>query len=339
MANIITSQQNSSKDDSNKMTIDEYIEKYSHPKNLKEVKGLLFLFISAIGVVMCCMLFSFIQKMFEMNEIAGYISLGISLLILLFLYIVPTIRILTSKQFITNVSSQNAKSAQRHNKHVRQEIADKMIDLNVSTQGCCWYSDSKIGPIAIARSRNDDKLLSKALTDIYNTDVKKASDKLIRDTAFQVGLTTSISQSERVDSLIVTVSEINLIKKLVYLYGYRPNDSQMLKIYKSVLVNALLAYGVESATTSIAGGLGKLIGGAAKEIPIISTVIGSVTDGTINATLTAIVGFQTIKYLKREYKLQDILDGVEIEESEEKEQAIISDIKKDVINSAKKGKA
>jgi uncharacterized protein (DUF697 family) len=101
------------------------------------------------------------------------------------------------------------------------------------------------------------------------------------------------------------------------------------------LTNALLAYGVQSATTSIAGGIGKLIGGAAKEIPFISTVIGSVTDGTINATLTAIIGFQTIRYLKREYKLQDILDGIEIEDSEEAEQEVIADVKKQVTSSAK----
>ena len=149
----------------------------------------------------------------------------------------------------------------------------------------------------------------------------------------------SSGQSEKVDTLIVTVTEINLIKKLVFLYGYRPNDAQMLKIYKAVITNALLAYGVQSATSSIAGGIGKLIGGAAKEIPFISTVIGSVTDGTINATLTAIIGFQTIRYLKREYKLQEILDGVEIEDSEESEQALISDVKKEIAAASKKKKA
>ena len=213
-----------------------------------------------------------------------------------------------------------------------------MIGLASTIRENGWYTDSKIAPIAIARAKNDDAALSRALTDIYNSDVKKAANKLIRDTAFQVGLTTSISQSEKVDTLIVSISEINLIKKLVFLYGYRPNDAQMLKIYKSVLTNALLAYGVQSATTSIAGGIGKLIGGAAKEIPFISTVIGSVTDGTINATLTAIIGFQTIRYLKREYKLQDILDGIEIEDSEEVEKEVIADVKKQVTSSAK-GKA
>lgn len=339
MANIVPVENESKQNDKNKITLDEYIDKYSQPRNIKEIKTFFFLLVSSIGLVIAFMLFSFVQKLFEMSEVIGYIGIAIAALLFIFLFIVPVVKISTSKYFITNVSHQNAKAAQRHNKQVREDIADKMIDLNVSTQGNTWYSDSKIAPIAIARARKDDKALSAALTDIYNTDVKSAANKLIRDVSIQIGITTSISQSERVDSLLVTVSEINLIKKLVYLYGYRPNDAQMLKIYKSVLNNALLAYGIQSATTSIAGGVGKLIGGVTEAIPIISTIVGSATDGLINATLTVTVGFQTIRYLKREYKLQDILDGVEIEESEELEQELISDVKKDVISQTKKKKA
>lgn len=318
--------------ENNKITIDEYIEKYTAPQNIKEVKWLFAVLVFAIGVLIFCNLFSFIERLFALNEIAGYIGIGISVLIFLLLFVYPVIRISTSRHFVTNVNHKNARAARHHNKIVCRDIADKMIDLNVVTNCNCWYSEEKIAPIAIARARKDDKALKIALTDIFNTDVKKAANNMIRDASLQVGLITSISQSEKVDTLIVTVSDINIIKKLVYLYGYRPNDAQMLKIYKRVLSNALLAYGVQSATSSIAGGIGKLIGGAAKEIPLISTVIGSVTDGTINATLTAIIGFQTIKYLKSEFKLQSILEEVEIEDSEEAEMAMISDIKKEVVS-------
>ncbi|MCR5309631.1 MAG: YcjF family protein [Bacilli bacterium] len=327
------------KNKENKISLDEYINKYTQPKNFKEIKLFFVLLVTAIGIVIVFMMFSFVEKLFTIHKVAGYIGVSISILIFLFLYIVPIVKITTSKHFITHVNRENAKAAQKHNARLREEIADKMIDLSISTNGNGWYSDAKITPIAVARAKKDSKSLKAALTDIYNTDIKKASRKMIRDISFQVGLTTTISQSERVDSLIVTVSEINLIKKLVFLYGYRPNDAQMLKIYKNVITNALLAYGIQSATSSIAGGIGKLIGGAAKEIPFISTVIGSVTDGTINATLTTIIGFQTIRYLKREYKLQDILDGVEIEDSEEEERALITEIKKDISSASKKKKA
>lgn len=337
MENVELKKENSSSN--NKISLDEYIDKYTSPKNLKEVKLFFMLLVSAIGIIIFCVLFSFIQKLFEIHEIVGYIGIFISILLLIFLYIVPIVKISTSRHFQTNVTHETARSAKKHNMRVRQEIADKMIDISISTQGNTWYSDSKIAKIALARAKKDNKLLSDSLKEIYTTDVKKAAHKMIRDMSFQVGFTTTISQNERVDTLIVTVTELNLIKKLVFLYGYRPNDTQMLKIYKNVVTNALLAYGVQSATTSIAGGIGKLIGGAAKEIPFISTVIGSVTDGTINATLTAIIGFQTIHYLKSEFKLQDILDGIDIEDTEEIEQKMISDIKKEVASSTKAKKA
>lgn len=330
MANIVPVD-----NDENKLTIDEYIDKYSAPKGPKEVKTLLFLLIAGVGIVIGVMLFFFVERLFQMHEVAGYIGVGISVLLFIFLYICPIVKISKTKYFMTDVDKTNARAAQRYNKQMREEIADKMIDLNISTKRNDWYTDSKIAPIAIARARNDDKALSAALTDIYNTDVKKAANKMITDSAIQVGVSTSISQSEKIDTLIVTASELNLVKRLVYLYGYRPNDAQMLKIYKTVITNALLAYGVQGAASSVASGVAKLIGGAAEAIPIISTVVGSATSGIINATLTCIVGTQTIKYLKNEYKLQDILAGIEIEESAEEEAKMIEEVKKGVTNGSK----
>lgn len=334
MANIVPVK----KENENKMSLDDYINKYSVPKRTKEVKSLLFLIIAGIGIVIGVMLFFFVERLFQMHEVAGYIGLAISVLIFIFVYIVPVVKVTTTKHFITEVDKTNARAAQRYNKQMREEIADKMIDLNVSTKRNDWYTNEKIAPIAIARARKDDKALSVALTDIYNTDVKAAANKLITDSAIQVGVSTSISQSEKIDTLIVTASELNLVKKLVYLYGYRPNDAQMLKIYKSVLTNAILAYGMQSAAASVAGGVAKLIGSAAEAIPIISTVVGSVSSGVINSTLTVAVGFQTIRYLKREYKLQDILSEIVIDESEELEAKMIDDVKKNVVNNSKKRK-
>lgn len=236
---------------------------------------------------------------------------------------------------MTDVNKENARVAKRYNRRMREDIADKMIDMKQATKDNGWFSDEKITEIAIARVKNDDKALSTALTNIYNTDIKSAANKLITDSAVQVGISTSISQSEKIDTLIVTVAELNLVKKIVYLYGYRPNDAQMLKIYKTVFSNAIFAYGVQASAGAVAGGIAKLIGSAAEAIPLISTVIGSVSSGIINSTLTVMIGFQTIRYLKHEYKLQDILDGIEIEESEEAEAKMISNVKNSVVKTTK----
>lgn len=307
-----------------KMTLEEYEEKFSKPENLKSARTFLFLFGAAIGVIIFTCLLMIVSKIYEMNKYVGYGAAGLAVLIFIIVYIIPVVKIKNTKAFITNVDATNAKKAQKYNKVLREEIADKMIDLKAKTDGVSWYSDKCVGNLAIARQTKDDKALKNALTEIYKTDVKDASNKMIRDHALKVGLTTGISQSEKLDTLFVCVYELNLIKDIVFLYGYRPSDAKMAKIYKEVLLSALAAYGLNGATSSVAKGVVKKLGNASKAIPIIGGALGTVVDSTlqatINASLTVIIGFETKKYLKREYKLQDILDEIDVPDTDEQEQ-------------------
>lgn len=56
-------------------------------------------------------------------------------------------------------------------------------------------------------------------------------------------------------------------------------------------------------------------------IPFLGSAISALVDSSIqgltNGTLTAVIGYQTIRYLNKEYRLQNILDGVEITETQE----------------------
>jgi hypothetical protein len=71
----------------------------------------------------------------------------------------------------------------------------------------------------------------------------------------------------------------------------------------------------------LGNGVVRTMGDMVKGIPLlgsaISVLVDSSVQGLTNGTLTAVIGYQTIKYLNREYKLQDILEDVEIEETEE----------------------
>ena len=49
----------------------------------------------------------------------------------------------------------------------------------------------------------------------------------------------------------------------------------------------------------------------------ISVLVDSSVQGLTNGVLTAVMGYQTIRYLNQEYRLQEILDGVELAETEE----------------------
>ncbi len=324
------------KENKQSITLEEYQEKYSKPENIKSMKAIMFIFIVAVGLIIFTCLFLMVMKLFDIHEIAGYVGIGVAVLLFIFVYIVPLVAINKKKAFITNINGMNPREAQRHNKQLRNEIADKMIELKAATKTNEFYSDEKIGKLAIARQTRNNEEVKNVLTEIYKTDVKTAADKMIKKSAMQVGLFTALSQSEKLDTLLVITFELKLIKDLVYLYGFRPSDAKMYKIYRTVVINSLVSYGVATSLSGLGGNVVGLLGKAVNAVPVVGNAIGSVIDsavqGVANASLAAILGFQTQKYLKKEYKLQDILDNVIItdEEQEKEEKELIATISTDL---------
>jgi uncharacterized membrane protein YcjF (UPF0283 family) len=338
-----------------KITLEEYQAQNTNPENIKAAKSFLFIFAMAIAVVMIVGLFFLVLKLFDIHEIAGYVGTVAAVLVFIFGYIVPVVKLKNTKSFMTDVNVTTTTKAQKYNRKLREDIADKMIDIAYKTDGISWYKEKNIGRLAVARHKNNHTELKEALKEIYTTDVKNSAEKIIRKSALSVGLVTALSQSEALDTILVLVHELNLIKDIVFLYGYRPTDTQMAKIYKNVLRNALIAYGVSSATS----GLGKTISTSlitaidkvSQSRNVITSTIGSVASGiagtvvesgiqfAVNTSLTIIIGYQTKRYLVKEYRLQEMLDNVELLESEEEQAKIIESIKEEVkekITSAKK---
>ena len=326
----------SNEKDEKKMTFEEYQNKYSKPENLKSAKNFLILFSLAIGVIIFTCLFFIVLKVYDINKIAGYVATGVAVIIYLIVYIIPVIRINNVKSFDVNVDEMNYKNAIKHNKKLREELADKMIDLHSKIDNVSFYNNENIGRLAIARQTNNNDNLKSILTDIYKTDVKKASNKMIRDHAVKVGFTTALSQSEKLDTLFVLIYDLQLIKDIVFLYGFRPSDAKMVKIYKTVLCSALLSYGLGEVTGSVSTGVVKKLSKFVDGIPVIGSAAGAIIDsslqGVINSSFTVIVGFQTRKYLMKEYKLQNILDNVIIDDEEEEKEKIelITEVEKEV---------
>ena len=323
------------------LTLEEYQEKYSKPENLKKVKLFVYIGVLAIGIIIFTCLFFMVLRVFDINEIAGYISIGVAVLIFTFAFIVPLIIINKEKAFITNLDGMNPREAQKHNKALRNEISDKMIELKSATKSSEFYSDEKIGKLAIARQTNNNEDVKVVLTEIYKTDVKNAANRMIRNTSLQVGLFTALSQSEKIDTLLTVTFELKLIKDLVYLYGFRPSDAKMYKIYRTVVVNSLVAYGVATSLNGLGGNVVALLSKTVGALPVLGNAIGTVIDsavqGAANASLAAILGFQTIRYLNKEYKLQDILDSVIISDEEQasEEKAMIASVSGDIKGKAK----
>ena len=324
-------------DKNEKMTFEEYKAKYTKPENKKLIKASMFILGGGIGIILFTCLFLICLRVYEINEYAGYVAIGVSVLVFILFYIVPLVKITKTKYFITNVNDRTVRNAQKHNKKLREEIADKMIDYNAKVEGATWYNEKLVGELAIARMANNDKDVKTLLTQIYEGDVKKETRRIIRDHALKIGLVTTFSQSHVVDTAFVAIYELNLIKDIVFLYGFRPSDAKLMKIYLTVLSNALMAYGISASSSNFVGGIVNGISSAVGKISAlssaISVVVGSTIQGVVNSTLSIIIGLQTRKYLLSEYHLQDILDEIELEDVDEKE--MIDEVKAEIIKSAK----
>lgn len=300
-----------------KMTIYEYEQKYTKRENARGAKVFLTFTVTIIGVFLFVMLAMFTLNMYEFNEYVGYGVGGACLIAYIFVFVVPVCKLLRSGYFVTNVNAYTATKAKRHNKKLRHDIASKIIDLTSRVDGVGWYDSETVGKLAIALHTRNEEGVKENLSALYSGSVKKSAKDLILKASIKSAMYSAVSQSSNLDTAMVTMVNLQLIKDLVYLYGFRPSDAKLAKIFSAVISNALIAYGVSSAGSQV----GNLVAKTVKGIPLLGSIIGMVVDSSVqgltNGTLTTVIGYQTIKYMNAEYRLQNILDGIDVAETQE----------------------
>lgn len=315
-----------------KMTIYEYEQKYTKKENTKGAKFLLTFLAAALGIIIFFCLFSLTSRVYDFNKYAGYGVGAFCLILYIVFFIVPLIRIMKLGHFVTNVTAKTARKAQKHNKKLRREIAVKIIEVTNEVDGVTWYDQASVGQLAVAVQCKDEEGIKKCLTALYGGSVKKSAKEMIFKSSLKTATFSALSQTAKVDAALVAVLNLQLIKDIVFLYGFRPSDAKLVKIFGRVVANSLVAYGLGGI--KIGNSVAQTMGNAVKGIPILGSAISAIVDSSVqgltNGTLTAVIGYQTIKYLNDEYRLQDILDGIEITETEEELRDTCSEIEKEL---------
>lgn len=306
------------KKEAERLTIEEYQAKYSKLENGKKFSAYVHLGATIICLLTLAALFSIFKTAYDFNKYLGYGVGGVSLVLFVIFILIPIIKIIRANRFETEVNVISILRAQKHNAVVRKKLADQIINLHGSTKKeTGWYSEEKIQKLIDAGS--DKEQIKSALNDLYATDIKKKGKDLIFKASLKAGLYSAISQSNLTDSLVVGAVNLQMVKNVIYLYGFRPSDKKLAKIFTTVISNSLLAYGV--ADVKIGNGVASMIGGAAKGIPLLGSVVSVLVDSSVqglaNAVLTAIIGNSTLKYLIEEYKLQNVIDSIEVPTKED----------------------
>ncbi len=318
----VTKPEKKTQDEQPKMTIFEYEEKYVKRQNTRAAAFFLRLIIALIGLFFIWCLFSLSKSVWEMcgkNNYVGYGAAAVSVVLFVILYIVPVVKIMKTDYFVTNVNYKTAAAAKRKNKKLRYKISARIVDLTKTVSGVGWYDGATVAKLETALKDHDDKAIKQNLSELFSGSVKKSAKEVIFKCSMKSALYSALSQESKIDSALVAVVNLQMIKDIVFLYGFRPSDSRLVKIFAAVVRNSLVAYGLGGL--KIGNGIARTVGDAAKGIPFLGTVISTLVDSSVqgltNGTLTAVIGYQTIKYLNKEYKLQNILDGVQIDETEE----------------------
>ncbi len=320
------------KQDGGKMTIYEYEQKYVKRQNVRGAKFLLRFVAAVIGIFLFACLLFLSLRLYDINKYLGYGAGAVCLLLYIFCFIVPLIKIMRTEYFVTNVNANTARKAQKHNRKLRHKLADKIIDLTGKVEGVGWYDSAVVGKLAIAVKTGDEEGLKQRLAELYSGSVKKSAKQLILKSSLKSATYSALSQTAKVDAALVIFVNMQLIKDIVFLYGFRPSDPKLVKIFGRVLQNSLIAYGLGGL--KIGNSVVQTMGNAVKGIPILGTAISALVDSSVqgltNGTLTAVIGYQTIKYLNDEYRLQSILDGVEVAETEEEFKETCTEIEREL---------
>jgi hypothetical protein len=248
-----------------------------------------FYFAIAIGVIILFLLIlasSVLAVGERLRLVSPYLEYGfyaLALILIYFLIVRPVHIILFSPTFSVETTLDGQS---RKNYRVYKRVAKRLIE-----QGAM----SEEAQERLKLAMKDYAQLRVELHATFNKHIKKIMNDIIRKNAKTVMISTAISQNGRLDSLLVVVVNLRMIKDLVVACGFRPSIKHLAKLTINVFLTAMIAEGLENMNitelmpTSTVNTLG--------EIPLVKPMISSVVQGISNALLTLRIGVVTRKYL------------------------------------------
>lgn len=127
-------------------------------------------------------------------------------------------------------------------------------------------------------------------------ELNQVADKEIKSNAVVIFTTTAISQSGRLDALLILITLTKMIYRVAKIYNQRPRISELIQLYANVFTTSFIAYSIEEIDISeqiepITDNLAEIsVMKALQSIPASKLVANMLLDGAINAYLAIRVG-------------------------------------------------
>lgn len=316
-----------------KDSIDDYEEKSIRDEDRSAVSYVLKLVIAVFGLFIISLLLGISDRIRSFNQTAGIVSLVIFAILFIYFYVRPIVRIYSMQYFESIGHAKNSKWANKHNEKMRRKIAERIINFNQHVTGADWYDEKLVVLLRAAVKNNDNKKIYEILTKLMNGSILKASNKIIVTSAVQSGIYTAMIPSQSIDALLVAGVNFKMIRDILFLYGFRPTNARLMRIFVNSIIGSVAAYGLEGS--GIGSFLARL---GSRAIPVINESSSFLVDAAVqvftNGTLTMWIGYKAIDFLKKEYKLQVILDDINVlddnEEFDQTRKEVVSELKEKV---------
>jgi len=128
------------------------------------------------------------------------------------------------------------------------------------------------------------------------------AEQLIRQSASAVFMSTAISQSGRLDGLMVLGAQVRMVWEVAHVYYQRPTLRYMIWLYSQVATTAFIAGEIDDAEIGeqiepvLSAGVGSLVGAIPGFKAVSILLVESTLTGTANAFFTLRVGHITRQY-------------------------------------------
>lgn len=351
-----------SADQDEELAFINYQEEVTHSKEEKRNRAILIALSVALYLLGLGVFAIIVQTIYQMNEIAGIIVAIALLIAYTTCFIVIIVKIFSKHSF--DLEFQKRKDghySERNNNKVRWEIAKNIVDQSVVLNYLDKMDDKKVltskevEKIAsfremqnlvnkypgnkIPSSHKEDSInLAESLAISMRKDgvIYQKAKSLILKRSLSTGCLTALSQNTMVDASVVVVKNMQLIKDLIWLYGFRPTNAEMTKILEKVVKSVCLSIGLNTMQngTNMAG---KIFNKDSNNflVQVLGQALNMGAQFIGNGAMTYMVGKYTINALLRQYRVQDIyrlksLDDYEMEMNSSTIKNLNDDIKEEV---------
>lgn len=339
-----------------------YQEEVTHSKEEKRNRAILIALSVALYLLGLGVFAIIVQTIYQMNEIAGIVVAIALLIAYTTCFIVIIVKIFSKHSF--DLEFQKRKDghySEKNNNKVRWEIAKNIVDQSVVLNYLDKMDDKKVltskEAEKIASFRELQNLVSKYPGNKFPSSHKEDSINLAESLAISMrkdgviyqkakslilkrslstGCLTALSQNTMVDASVVVVKNLQLIKDLIWLYGFRPTNAEMTKILEKIVKSVCLSVGLNTMQngTNMAG---KIFNKDSNNflVQVLGQALNMGAQFIGNGAMTYMVGKYTINALLRQYRVQDIyrlksLDDYEMEMNSSTIKDLNDDIKEEV---------